>query len=516
MVPVAVIAGAGGFDGLYGQDPFGYYNYAVGPLQESLRAGQAWPPFYWPPGYPLLTAAATALVGVRPLAGQWVAWVMGGLVPVGTFALARELTRDRDSLAKRESDAVGRGPRGKAARLGKWVRSYGVPLAAGLLAALCGQLWQSSAVVMADTTGLAAATLGMWAAARYGRDGAGGGWLVVASAAFGAAILARWIYALAAVPCMVYVLVVIGQRARRGAGGLLVWPVAAGLAGLVMLWPVTGPVLDVALGRTDGLASFAGNLQGRGWAPANALRREFDTADGRLSYSLPNGLYYALAPAHRYYFTAILAPFIAVGLWQAARRRSLALGLLAAGWAAVVLAYHAGDPWQNFRFTLAYLPPLAILAALGVEAAGEWAGGHWRWGKAAVLGWFVVGLGVMAAGGVALTQSFVTRKAAQLDVVRAVEAAVPADSRLVAFGLTLTFQHYSALETEELYYLGVADLERMAAETGRPLYLLANAAELEGQWHDMPMGASYRWLREGPGLAVVGEWEGYTLWAVGR
>jgi hypothetical protein len=280
---------------------------------------------------------------------------------------------------------------------------------------------------------------------------------------------------------------------------------------------VAGPALDVALRpkQTVGLASFVGTLQGRGWAPANALRREFDTADGRLNYALPNGLYYALAPAHRYYFTPLLAPLIPLGLWRVARRRSLAQGLLAAGWAAVVLGYHAGDPWQNFRFALAYLPPLAILAALGLEDAGAWAGRRWRWGKAAVLGWLIIGLGAMAAGGVALTQSFVARKAAHLALVRAVEAAVPPDSRLIAFGLTLTLQHYSALETQELYHLGIPDLARMAAETGRPLYLLANATEMEGQWRDMPLGANYRWLRDGPGLRAVGAWEGYTLWAVG-
>jgi hypothetical protein len=292
--------------------------------------------------------------------------------------------------------------------------------------------------------------------------------------------------------------------------------VAAGLVGVVMLWPVARPVAEVALGRAEGLASFAGNLQGRGWAPQNALRREFDTADGRLSYSLPNGLYYALAPAHRYYFTPLLAPFIALGLWRLARRSSPDTGLLTAGWAAVVLAYHAGDPWQNFRFALAYLPPLAILAALGLEAAGEWAGRRWRWGQPALLVWLILGLGAMAAGGAGLTQSFAARKAAQLEVVRAVEAAVPPEGRLIAFGLTLTFQHYSRLETQELYYLELADLERLVAEAQRPLFLLANAAELEGQWGEMPMGASYRWLRDGPGLRGVGEWQGYTLWEVGR
>ena len=41
------------FDGLYGQDPFAYYDYATGPLRSALLALQLPPPFTWPPGYPL-------------------------------------------------------------------------------------------------------------------------------------------------------------------------------------------------------------------------------------------------------------------------------------------------------------------------------------------------------------------------------------------------------------------------------------------------------------------------------
>ena len=38
------------FDGLYGQDPYAYYAYAVGPLTAALRQWQPVPPFFWPPG----------------------------------------------------------------------------------------------------------------------------------------------------------------------------------------------------------------------------------------------------------------------------------------------------------------------------------------------------------------------------------------------------------------------------------------------------------------------------------
>lgn len=60
----------GSFDGLYGQDPYAYHNYAVGPLRDSLLALAPPPPFHWPPGYPYLVALASFLVGVTPRPGS--------------------------------------------------------------------------------------------------------------------------------------------------------------------------------------------------------------------------------------------------------------------------------------------------------------------------------------------------------------------------------------------------------------------------------------------------------------
>src|SRR5205085_6120857 len=98
-------------------------------------------PFFWPPGYPLLVALASFVLGPSPLAGQLVSLLMGALGPVFTALLVREIWPDDIPLA----------------------------VLAGALVALCGQLWQSSIVVMADTTGLALATCGAWSLARYAR-----------------------------------------------------------------------------------------------------------------------------------------------------------------------------------------------------------------------------------------------------------------------------------------------------------------------------------------------------------
>ena len=96
---LAVLVRAGsllgqGFDGLYGQDPFAYYGYAIGPLRSALLSFQPWPPFFWPPGFPLLITLGSLLFGASPLVGQWISLLAGSLVPVLTYALAREICFD--------------------------------------------------------------------------------------------------------------------------------------------------------------------------------------------------------------------------------------------------------------------------------------------------------------------------------------------------------------------------------------------------------------------------------------
>src|SRR4029453_16931673 len=91
LVPSASIALYRGFDGLYGQDAYAYFDYATGPLRQALIGRTQLPAFFWPPGYPLLVALASFGLGRVPAAGQVVSLLMGALVPVMTALLAREL-----------------------------------------------------------------------------------------------------------------------------------------------------------------------------------------------------------------------------------------------------------------------------------------------------------------------------------------------------------------------------------------------------------------------------------------
>lgn len=498
-LPLLIPAGLAwrtGFDGLYGQDAYAYFDYAVGPLTAALRAGQPPPPFFWPPGYPLLVALLTMTTGPLPQVGQIISLLAGMLTVMATVWLAAEVW--------------------------PWpsTRTTGIALA-GLLTAGVGQLWQSSVVVMADTTGLAAATVGMTALLRYGRPEGPpqARWLTLAAGCLAFAVLTRWAYALVALVAVGFTLFVWRRQPRR-----VVWrhALAAALPALIVLAPLGWSFLTGAVDPVSGRAAFAGNLQVYTWSPLNALRREFTTPDGLLRYRWPNGLWYALAPAHRYYFTPALAPFLAVGVVAALRRcrhgeaRQWGPALV---WAAVIPLFHAGAAWQNFRFNLAHLPALVLLTTLGLMTAAAW---RWRLSSprlrrlatALLTVWALGGLFLMARGGWELITTFIARKQADLAIVRRVEALLPADARLLTFQLTPTFRHYGRLETHDLFYLTPAQLHAWA-DDGRPTYLLLDRANVLSQWQGKPPETIYRRLATEFGLVEVTRVGAYTLWCVG-
>lgn len=512
--PVAALVVATSFGGLYGQDAFAYFDYAVGPLRQALLERAPLPPFYWPPGYPLLVALLSFALGPNPVAGQLISLVAGGLVPVFTMLFAQDVL----------------GPQAGAIRIARFRLS--VPLLAGILAGCTPQLWQSSAVVMSDTTALAAATLGAWAVARYGRT-ARPGWLCLAALGLSWAILARWIYVLVAGPCLVYALPALARRGRKSA-------LAHGLAAVLVAGLVFAPVLLTMLRESrsseSAAAPFTGQTQVVGWDPRNALARTFHTADGTQSYRLPNGLYFALAAGHVYFLTPIPALLIPIGAIAVLRRRTAAPALLLIVWPALIYAFLAGIAWQSLRWILAYLPPLATLVALGAAVAQRWLlerrtpevgtvpGGvaaELRLGRSAarLVGWSLPlllagSLVLMAAAGTRLTLSFIVRHQHEVETMRWVEAQLPADARLLTFGPTLTYLHYSRLETLELFFQTPAGLETLLQD-GRPTFLLVDPISMETQWRDKSPGQNYRWLRDGPGLSEVAVRDSNTLSRVG-
>lgn len=488
LVPATTLSIRYAFDGLYGQDAYAYYDYTAGPLLHSLLTLQPPPAFHWPPGYPLLVALVMLAVGTTSIAGQIVSLLAGSLVPVFTALLAYELWQSVSDARARVLVAGG----------------------SGLLVALNGQLWQSSVVVMADTTALATGTLGVLAVARYGRSRRVH-WLALAAGALAWAILTRWAYVLVALPAALLAALVLVDQPRRRA--LQHASVAAAVAGVV-LGPVLAAVVRDLLGSRGDYLTFAAAGEIYRWHPINALRSEHVTADGVLRYRLPNGLYYALTPARLFYFTPVFALFLVPGLLRIIRERRVNTMLVLIGWPAAVYIFHAGTAWQNVRFTLAYLPPLAILAAIGVATVSPLVAGA-GWSRRGLRGLIVAGLLGMAIGGLSLTEGFISRMQADVRTVRWVEQQVSPDARILAFGLTLTLQHESSLDTHGIFLLAPDDIEELVSDR-RATYLLLDVGNVETQWRGRAPEVNYQWLREHRTLIEIGQHRQYTLFEIGR
>ncbi|MFQ5407496.1 MAG: ArnT family glycosyltransferase [Anaerolineales bacterium] len=460
------------FDGLYGQDAFAYFGY-MRDLRSALANLQPPPPFFWPLGYPLWTVLASLFVGPGAFAGQLVSMLSGALVPVFVYLICRDLGVVRPAA-----------------------------LVAALLTATAAQLLISSLSFMSDAAGLAWVTASAWALLRYAHARRER-WLVAASSALAMAVLTRWILALVAAPWSAA-----GWLAWRGRPFAWRRRLQHGGAALAVGVLIVGGQLAPDL--VQGSLSHVGDLQVVGWNPTHALRRTIENSDGIFHYERPIGLYYALPLAHPAFVFPLLSPFLVIGLW-ALRRRAAPVRVLLIGWPLVVYVFLAGIAWENPRFALPLLPPLAVLGGLGVDSLWN---AHPRW-RALLIGWCALALlGSMAWAARDLTR-FVAAKDSAVAAVRWAEAQVAPDAVVITFGLTGAFGHYTNLQVVELYNETPATLRAVTCDSA-PAYLLLDPSVVETQWIGRAPQVNYQWLDRNAGLEPVGAFGGYSLFEIGR
>jgi hypothetical protein len=261
---------------------------------------------------------------------------------------------------------------------------------------------------------------------------------------------------------------------------------------------------------------FAGDLTlahgtggGGGLSLAHLVQRSFLTPDGSQRYALPNLLYYASAPFRSQDLTPLFAPAAILGAVLVVSRFRRALPLLVI-WPVVLLLFDAGLAEQNLRFVLMALPPVAILAGLGLAASWDWLAPRRRpmLFVAVLAGMLIVaGLGAREVG------RLVDSHNADVKVARWAAARIPSQATTLTFGITLTVQHETRMRPLDLYALSSHRLATMISER-RPLYLLVQVSQMTGQWALRSPGANYRYLRDGPGLTRLGALNGYTLFRV--
>lgn len=449
------IAYATGFDGLYGQDAYAYYNYA-----QTMIRGSGLAPFFWPLGYPALLASGFAIFGISALTAQAISLLLGGLIAPLVYILARQIGAGRPGA-----------------------------LAAGLIAALCGQAIQSSIVVMADIPALAWATLSAVALQRYLRADRLR-WLVAAALLLALACVTRWLY-LALIPTWTTAVLLTWRRVR--------WreTLAAGTAAALVLLPQ----IAVSIGSPFPVLDHAWVA---GWSPLNAFAREFANIDGHFTYDQINAQFYARPFYDAYYFAPLFAPFLLVGAWRLRGRPALLALLL--GWALLPYLFLAGIPYQNIRFPLIVVPAVAVLAGYGLEAILARR-------RVVFAGVLVGGLALTAFAEKPVIDQFVVHQNADKAAVQWAVAAVPANSRLYTFELTLPLRAYAPCDVRELFDETPQMITAELAD-GTPSYLFVNVWVIENTWAGRGIDVTYRWLRDTVGLEYLDRTGNYLLFRI--
>lgn len=455
------------FDGLYGQDSFAYYHYALA-LREALLAGDSPPPFLWPIGFPFFIA----LAGTQPVAGQLVNILAAAAIAPLVYWLVL------------------------AYRPGAWPGG----LAAGMLAAVAAQLLLSSLSVMSDVVGLFWATLSLLCLLRYWQRWQMR-WLVVTAVSLALAILTRWVYGLLLVPWGVSSLLA-GRDNRVGWKQIFIAGATATFIGLVI-------VGTQFWGNAPGESSHLVDLQVVRWQPLNAFRQVAQNADGLFYYEYPTGLYYLMPIAHPAYVFPLLTPFIGAGLW-AIRRQPRATILVLVGWPLIVYLFLAGIAWQNWRFPLALFTPLLVLVGLGFDWTWEHLSARWR---AVLVAYGLLALVSSATWAVRDVGRFAQWANERKETAVTIATILPPDASLIAFDLRATMQHYTAVETHEIFTLAETDLAQMVAEQ-TAVYLLLDPHTVHRQWAGKSPERNFTWLETHTTLTPIATYGSLVLYQV--
>jgi hypothetical protein len=486
------------FNGLYGQDPFAYYDYGVGPLRHSLLAGAPVTAMFWPLGYPSLITLASLVTGPVTAAGQAVNVLAGAAAVCFTYLLGRDVLLQAGADLRTSRRAAG---------------------LAAVLFGLTGRLLESNVLIMADSVAVATAVLSAWTLVRWtmsleedaltssGRSG----WLALSAAALAWSVVTRWGQAALIVPWLVAIVPVLRTR-RAALWRALPWAIVPAVAILgAQLWFVFTVRPEANLGNLP----FAGDLglvngSGSSWSLLHFFQHSFVNADGVERYTLPNALFYATGPFLPQYLTLLFLPAVAVGLVGATSRYRRSLLLLVA-WPAVLLLFDAGLAEQNPRFIQAALPPIAILAGLGLVVILE----RLKSRSQLVAGAVVAGcLLFVAATGLRELSDLNRARRADLQVAQWAAARIPPHGVAVSFGITLTLQHATTLHVVDLSVLTATDLRKLSTRR-RPAFLLIQMGAVNGQFAGQAPGIDFRILRDHPGLGWLGALHGYTLFRVG-
>jgi len=557
------------FDGLYGQDAFAYYYHGVA-LWRDHTLTYPWPwlprplPLFFPLGESALLAGAFALRGQATVTAALAISVICGVATVGlVYGLALRVADRLYGPALASVTAVlAAAPSALAGLL--------VQASATIMSDAPALFWATAALWLWTLTEPSEPHRTHGSHPLLGRrlqDPITGpsprrGHALprpppslpafAAGICYALAVSTRWEYALLALPMGAY-LPAVPQLSRRLLPAIL-GALLAGMPQLLYSLQYSDPVLH--------------HQWLTGWNPVHLWQARFVTVDGIQHYRMSVGAFYLLRPLLSPQSLPLpLAPFLPLGIAALAGRRLPAcpwrgrdqtthgaadavstshasprfgvlpdsqpsprrgfsgpsghtgpvLALLLSWWLAPAL-YLAGVPFESDRFTLIYLPPLAILEAIGfVTTVATLAGWIARYRRHVVLLaglWAVCGLGLLAAQARGGIEVLAQGKEGDLAAVGWLRGHALPGAPIATFGLTLMLYHYGdpAAHHWTLLDLSAATSSDLARASRDPaLIVVVNEGNLAAQWRGLPPQRAFVWLQVHAHLRPQAHVGGYTI-----
>jgi 4-amino-4-deoxy-L-arabinose transferase-like glycosyltransferase len=454
-----------GFDGLYGQDAYAYHAFAHD-LAAFVGEGRALPPFFWPLGYPALLAT----IGGGVPAGLALSIILGSLLSPLTYLLARQLDQKPHAAA-----------------------------AAALIPALGGQAIQSSLVIMSDVPALFWALISIAALLAYIRGRGTGGWLVVSALTLALSAITRWLYLVLMIPWLVLLMT------RRPRPARLAFYLAG--AGLVVM-PLIIAQAAYSLGNPF---PSLNHPYVTGWSPAHILARTFDTPDGHLAYAQTNAVFYAQVGHTLPYLSPLLTILLIGGVALLVVSAGWRTSLLLLAWIALPYVFLVGIPYQNIRFMLIMLPPIALVASTVISRfSPELNTRHpERW---LLIGLTCAGLLHTAADGLPYARAFIERQQQDKAILFWARDSLPENARVYTQGLTGALSAYTTLQAVEIW--GQTP-EALAALPPMTAYVIVNEWQIAHQWAGQSPQIALDWLRQTYGLTWITRVGNWTVYALG-
>jgi 4-amino-4-deoxy-L-arabinose transferase-like glycosyltransferase len=465
------------FDGLYGQDSYAYYDYAHAFYTSFLNLHVP-PNFYWPIGYYALTALLSFLTGGDiGYAALLISLNAGALCSGVVYLLAYELLKENREEQERKKTA----------------------LYAGLIVCFTGILVKSSIVIMSDGLGLLFASLCMLYVVKYYRTQKllhiTLSWIFLAFA-----VMTRYAHFLFLIPFLVCLAYIFGKYTYNRATVAKHF-IFALFAGFIVFLPQLYYIIKY------GIAYLPQEEDARswvmGWSPLNFFSKDFSTRDGTMHYRLWNSLYYLSPVFHPLYLSVFGFAFL-YGLFLLIKKKQFQILSFFIIWNLFLYFYLAGSPYQSLRYTLSYLPGLAIISAIGLSYLKF---------RSILL---PVGIAALIIFDVYHIRNFAEEKQNELSVVNWVNNNVPSGAQLFSFDITPTLSHYSKIKPHEFYFFSQDELINIIDSSKAEIYFIMPEEKLNTQWKDLPIEKNFNFLKLTYNLFPVAELRNYRAYRLSK